>query len=158
MTATTSAGILLHRPAPGGTEVFLGRMGGPLWTRRPRAWSIPKGMHTVDEAPFDAARREFEEEVGAPPPEVAYTLLGSYRQRSGKVVTVFAGRGDESVVFVSSNTFEVEWPRGSGALRTYPEMETAEWRPLEEARELLVVGQVPALDALAGLLGSTSRG
>lgn len=154
MTPVTSAGILLHRSTPGGTEVFLGRMGGPFWARRPRAWSIPKSVHTPDEAPLDAARREFEEEVGAPAPEADYTLLGSFRQRSGKIVTVFAARADESVRFVSSNTFELEWPRGSGTLRAFPEMETAAWHPIDEARGSIVVGQVPALDALEALLAS----
>lgn len=148
----TSAGILLHRESPGGVEVFLGRMGGPLWTRRPRAWSILKGVHTAEEAALDAARREFEEEIGAPPPAVDYTLLGSFRQRSGKVVTVFAGPGDDRVGFVSSNSFELEWPRGSGVVRAFPEMEGAAWHLLDDARELVVVGQVPALDALEALL------
>ncbi|QHC58442.1 NUDIX domain-containing protein [Rathayibacter sp. VKM Ac-2760] len=155
MTAPTSAGLLLHRPGDAGREVFLGRMGGPLWTRRPRAWSIPKGLHTAEEAPLDAARREFEEEIGVPAPELAYALLGAYRQRSGKIVTVFAAECTEPIAFASSNTFELEWPRGSGVLRAYPEIETAQWHPLEKARGLLVAGQVPALDDLErGLPGA----
>jgi predicted NUDIX family NTP pyrophosphohydrolase len=148
MTAPTSAGLLLHRAGAAGLEVFLGRMGGPFWTGRPRAWSIPKGLHTAEEAPLDAAKREFEEEIGAPPPDGEYRLLGSYRQGSGKIVTVFEGRGDDSVRFVASNTFELEWPRGSGRVREYPEIETARWMSLAEARSELVAGQVPALDAL----------
>ncbi|SMH39725.1 Predicted NTP pyrophosphohydrolase, NUDIX family [Rathayibacter oskolensis] len=148
MTAATSAGILLHRRGPAGVEVFLGRMGGPFWVRRPRAWSIPKGLHTPEEPPLAAARREFEEEIGAPPPAVEYALLGTFRQSSGKLVTVFTGAGDERVAFVASNTFELEWPRGSGVVRAYPEIETARWLPLAEARDLIVAGQLPALDTL----------
>ena len=152
MTAPTSAGLLLHRGTAEGLEVFLGRMGGPFWRRRPRAWSIPKGQHTVEEAPLDAAKREFEEEIGAPPPDAEYRLLGSYRQGSGKIVTVFDGPGDDSVSFVASNTFALEWPRGSGRMREYPEIETARWIPLAQARVELVAGQVPALDALEALV------
>ncbi|MBF4462488.1 MULTISPECIES: NUDIX domain-containing protein [unclassified Rathayibacter] len=152
--AVTSAGILLHREVDGRLHVFLGRMGGPLWTRRPRAWSIPKGMYGPEETPFDAARREFEEEIGVPAPDVDYTPLGAFRQNSRKIVTVFAGPGDDQTRFVSSNAFELEWPRGSGVMHSYSEIETASWIPLEEARELLVAGQVPALDALAALLAS----
>ncbi|QHC66512.1 NUDIX domain-containing protein [Rathayibacter sp. VKM Ac-2759] len=152
MTALTSAGLLLHRAGPGGAEVFLGRMGGPFWVRRPRAWSIPKGLHTPEEEPLAAARREFEEEIGAPPPDVDYALLGTFRQSSGKLVTVFAGPGDDRVVFVASNTFALEWPRGSGVVRDFPEIETARWVPLAEARTLLVAGQLPALDALESSL------
>ncbi|KQQ01447.1 MULTISPECIES: NUDIX domain-containing protein [unclassified Rathayibacter] len=154
MTALTSAGLLLHRQAQGGLEVFLGRMGGPFWVRRPRAWSIPKGLHTGEEAPLDAARREFEEEIGSPPPEVDFTLLGTFRQSSGKLVTVFAGAGDHRVSFVASNTFELEWPRGSGVVQEFPEIESARWIPLAEARTLLVTGQLPALDALESSLAA----
>ena len=152
MTAPTSAGLLLHRTGPTGLEVFLGRMGGPLWTRRPRAWSIPKGLHTAQEAPLDAARREFEEEIGVPAPDLDYRLLGAFRQSSGKIVTVFAGAGGDDVRFAASNTFELEWPRGSGVVREYPEIEAARWMSAARARTEIVAGQLPALDALeAGL-------
>ncbi|WP_236713665.1 NUDIX domain-containing protein [Rathayibacter tanaceti] len=151
-----SAGVLLYREAAGGTEVFLGRMGGPFWTRRPRAWSIPKGLQEAGEAPLDTARREYEEEIGAPPP-TALALLGVFRQNSAKTVTVFAGRGEESTVFVSSTTVELEWPRGSGVFRVVPEIETARWLSLVEARGLIVAGQVPVLDALSALLASTGQ-
>ncbi|PPG03780.1 DNA mismatch repair protein MutT [Rathayibacter sp. AY2B7] len=158
MAAVTSAGILLHREGPSGTEVFLGRMGGPFWTRRPRAWTIPKGVHTGGETPLDAARREFEEETGAPPPDGELTLLGAFRQSAAKTVTVFAGRGLADTAFVASNTFELEWPRGSGVLRSFPELEDARWHPLDEARSLVVAGQVAALDALAELLADPDGG
>lgn len=160
MTSPTSAGLLLHRRHEGGREVFLGRMGGPLWTRRPRAWSIPKGLHTPEEAPLDAARREFEEEIGQPAPELDYALLGSWRLRSGKTVTVFAAEcavettGEpavqtaDGIAFVASSTFELEWPPGSGVVRAFPEIERAEWLPIDRARELITAGQLPALDAL----------
>ncbi|MDY0912040.1 NUDIX domain-containing protein [Rathayibacter festucae] len=148
MTGPTSAGILLHRLRNGEREVFLGRMGGPLWTRRPRAWSIPKGLHTAEETPLDAARREFQEEIGVPAPALDYALLGAYRQRSGKTVTVFAAECADEVAFVASNTFELEWPRGSGVVRAYPEIERAEWLPLDRAREEITAGQAAALDDL----------
>jgi predicted NUDIX family NTP pyrophosphohydrolase len=157
MTGLTSAGILLHRLRGGEREVFLGRMGGPLWTRRPRAWSIPKGLHTPEEAPLDAARREFEEEIGVAAPDLDYVLLGAYRQRSGKTVTVFAAECADEIAFVASNTFELEWPRGSGVLRAYPEIERAEWLPLERAREEITAGQVPALDDLERALTAADR-
>ncbi|ROQ05314.1 putative NUDIX family NTP pyrophosphohydrolase [Rathayibacter sp. PhB93] len=157
MTELTSAGILLHRLRGGEREVFLGRMGGPLWTSRPRAWSIPKGLHTPEEAPLDAARREFEEEIGVAAPVLDYALLGAYRQRSGKTVTVFAAECADEIAFVASNTFELEWPRGSGVLRAYPEIERAEWLPLERAREEITAGQVPALDDLERALTAANR-
>ncbi len=36
---------------------------------------------------------------------------------------------------------------------SFPEIDRAEWTPLEPARTRLVKGQIPALDALAQMLG-----
>ena len=70
-TARTSAGILLYRrTSTGALEVLLAHMGGPYFAAKDEgAWSIPKGEYAEDEAPWDAARREFEEETGRPAPD-----------------------------------------------------------------------------------------
>jgi 8-oxo-dGTP pyrophosphatase MutT (NUDIX family) len=63
----TSAGLLLFRDASGGLEVLLVHPGGPFWSKKDEgAWSIPKGELGEGEDPLEAARREFEEETGAP--------------------------------------------------------------------------------------------
>lgn len=164
----TSAGIVLHRPtlpvdpAAGGpdvvalppedaTEVFVAHMGGPFWRRRPRAWSFPKGEYT-DETPLAAALREFQEEIGVAAPDVPYVSLGTFRQASGKQVTLFAGAADLVVDAVHSTTFTVELPRGSGHMVAFPEVDDARWTTVRAARDDLVAGQVPALDALLALL------
>jgi predicted NUDIX family NTP pyrophosphohydrolase len=153
-----SAGVLLFRrpgearPGDAGTQVWLGRMGGPFWRRRPRAWSIPKGLLEPGEDERAAALREFAEEIGEPAPAVDYVRLGEFRQPSGKVVVVFAGESEFSVDEVRSNTFALEWPRGSGVLREYPEIDDARWFPLAEAREVVVAGQLPMLAALEAAL------
>jgi predicted NUDIX family NTP pyrophosphohydrolase len=151
-----SAGILLfRRPGDEGTQVWLGHMGGPFWRRRPRAWSIPKGLLEPGEDEREAALREFAEEIGAPaPPGVDYRRLGEFRQPSGKVVIAFAGESEFAVAEVVSNTFSLEWPRGSGVLREYPEIDEARWFPLPEAREVVVAGQLPILAALEAALGA----
>lgn len=141
-----SAGILLYRRVPG-LEVFIGKMGGPFWARKDAAaWSIPKGLYT-DEPPLAAALREFAEEIGAPAPEADYTLLGEFRQPSGKRLTVFAAEFP-GAQFVASNTFETEWPPRSGRMQHFPEIETAQWFDLDTAREKLVKGQLPILAAI----------
>jgi len=150
MPAVRSAGLLLWRRAPG-LEVFLAHMGGPLWAKRDdAAWSVPKGLYEPDEEPLVAAIREFTEEVGAPPPPSDYTLLGEFRQSSGKVVTVYAGRPDrpDEVVFVASNLFSMQWPPRSGRIQEFPEMDAARWVPIAEARVKVVKGQLPVLDEL----------
>lgn len=140
-----SAGILLYRRSPG-LQVFIGKMGGPFWARKDAAaWSIPKGLYDGEE-PLAAARREFAEEIGAPAPDADYVQLGEFRQPSGKRLTVFAAEHDAQ--FVASNVFELEWPPRSGRLQQFPEIETAAWFDLAEARVKLVKGQLPILDAI----------
>ena len=147
----TSAGLLLHRRSPddGALQVFVVHMGGPFWRTRPRAWSVPKGLLEDGEDPLVAARREFAEEIGAPAPDGDVADLGEVRQASGKRVRVFALRADGFTVDrVRSNTALVELPRGSGRFVEVPEVDDARWVAIDEARLLLVAGQVAALDRL----------
>jgi predicted NUDIX family NTP pyrophosphohydrolase len=152
MAVATSAGLLAYDIRPAGVvRVFLGHMGGPFWARRDEgSWSIPKGEYdAATEEPLAVARREFGEEIGVPAPSGPVLDLGEWRQRSGKRLRVFAVATDEPTLrFVGSNTFELEWPRGSGRIGVYPEIDRAEWRTVDEARRLVVAGQAPVLDAL----------
>lgn len=144
-----SAGILLFRDGTGGLEVLLGHMGGPFWTRKDDgAWSVPKGEYDPVEDPAGAATREFAEEMGALPPPGPRIDLGTVRQSSGKRLTVFGVRGEFDVAAQHSNTFELEWPRGSGRFRTFPEIDRAAWFDVPTARLKLVRGQVDFLDRL----------
>jgi len=148
--AAHSAGILLHRMTASGLEVFIGHMGGPFWARKQEhAWSIPKGEGAPGEPELAVARREFAEEIGSPAPEIRYTDLGTFRYSSGKTVTVFVGNAPGfDPAQVVSNEFEIEWPPRSGRMQRFPEFDAARWVAIDEARELLVVGQQPVLDAL----------
>lgn len=145
-----SAGILLYRYGPASdVEVWIAHMGGPFWAHKDaHAWSIPKGEHPREEDPLAAAKREFAEEIGTPAPQVEYIELGAFRQPSGKVITAFAAESSFEPDRIVSNTFSLEWPKGSGTLRNYPEIDDAQWIPEPEARLKLVRGQLPILDAL----------
>lgn len=153
VTGKHSAGLLLFRRADGsgGPEVLLGHMGGPFWSGKDaRAWSIPKGEYEPDEEePLAAARREFEEELGVPPPAGELLPLGSVRQSGGKHVTAWAVEGDLDPGAVVPGTFEMEWPRGSGRMRRFPEVDQVAWWELARARELVVAKQQVFLDRLA---------
>jgi predicted NUDIX family NTP pyrophosphohydrolase len=143
----TSAALLLFRRSDG-LEVLIAHMGGPFWARKDAgAWSIPKGEYT-DEEPLDAARREFAEEMGSPPPDGDVVALGTVKQSGGKTVTAYAVEGDFDLDGFHSNTFVLEWPRGSGRMQEFPEVDRAAWLPVAGAREKLVKGQVPFLDVL----------
>lgn len=151
-----SAGILLHRAGAAGLEVLLVHPGGPMWARRDAgAWSIPKGEYLDGEDPLAAARREFEEELGTAPPPGEAADLGQIRQKSGKLVRGWALAGELDPNTVLSNTCEVEWPPRSGKRITIPEIDRAEWFGLAQAREKINSGQVPLLDRLEELLGSS---
>ncbi|MFC7814214.1 MULTISPECIES: NUDIX domain-containing protein [unclassified Streptomyces] len=145
-----SAGLLLHRPGADGTEVLLGHMGGPFYTRRHAgAWTIPKGEYDPAEQAWDAARREFEEELGLPPPEGGAVPLGEVRQAGGKVVTAWAVEADLDPATVVPGTFRMEWPPRSGRIAEFPELDRVAWFPLARAREVIVRAQAAFLDRLA---------
>ena len=62
-----SAGILLYRLTNHIIEVLLVHPGGTFWIKKDlNSWSIPKGEFTDEEDPLQAAKREFEEEIGTP--------------------------------------------------------------------------------------------
>lgn len=144
-----SAGILLYRREAGRLEVWIVHMGGPFWARKQsQSWSVPKGEYLPDEDPQVAARREFAEEIGTPPPAVEYFELGAFRQPSGKIITVFAAESGFQPERIVSNTFPLEWPKGSGIIQDFPEVDDARWVTEADARSKLVKGQLPILDAL----------
>jgi predicted NUDIX family NTP pyrophosphohydrolase len=144
-----SAGLLLYRRREGRIEVLLGHMGGPFWARKDeRAWSIPKGEHPEAEDALAAARREFAEETGTPPPDGPTLDLGEVRQSGGKRVTAWAVEGDLDPATVKSNTFLLEWPPRSGRRQEFPEIDRAGWFDLDTARRKIVKGQAALVDRL----------
>lgn len=144
-----SAGLLLYRVVDDVVQVLIAHPGGPFWARKDDgAWSVPKGEYLADEEPWAAARREFTEELGAPPPDGPRRDLTPIRQSGGKIVTAFAIRGDFDAAGVTSNMVTVEWPKGSGRLTEFPEIDRAGWFPVAVARTKLLAGQRPLLDEL----------
>jgi predicted NUDIX family NTP pyrophosphohydrolase len=157
-----SAGLALYRRAAArdggeiaasdGIEVLIGHMGGPFWERKQvHAWSIPKGEIDTGEDARAAAAREFAEELGIRPPDVEYVDIGTVQYTSGKTVAVFAGEADLAIEGAHSALFEMEWPPHSGRRRSFPEFDRVAWVSLRQARELLVAGQLPIVDALEKL-------
>ena len=150
-----SAGLLVYRIATGGVvEVLIAHPGGPFWARKgDGSWTVPKGEYEENEDPQAAAFREFVEETGLELPRRDLLFLGELRQPSGKRVMVWALETDLDVTQASSNTFELEWPRGSGLLREFPEVDRLEWVTVGLARKRLLKGQVPFLDRLLEAVG-----
>ena len=181
-TGRRSAGLLLYRQHCHGretnsqdvnqndhthddatVEVLLAHPGGPLWARKDEgAWSLPKGLVEPGEDDLAAAHREFAEEIGTSAPAGQPIALGEVRLKSGKVVVGFAveadpgtdlgGRGEE--ITVRSNTFEMVWPPRSGQMRSFPEVDRAQWFSPDAARLKLNPAQAEfvgrLLEALRG--------
>jgi predicted NUDIX family NTP pyrophosphohydrolase len=146
--AKTAAGLLLFRRRPAGVEVLLVHLGGPFWARKDLgAWTIPKGEVATGEDLLAAARREFREETGVDPVGTPFPL-GQVKQPGGKVVHAWALEGDFEPASLKSNTFSVEWPKGSGQVRDFPEVDRAEWFTMPEARRRILPAQAPFLDVL----------
>ncbi|MCW2521083.1 MAG: putative pyrophosphohydrolase [Mycobacterium sp.] len=144
-----SAGLLLYRIGAEGVDVLIGHPGGPFWARKDEAaWSIPKGEYTDDEDPWVAAQREFVEEIGLPVPQGPRIALPPVKQSGGKIVTAFAVEADLDVTGSVSNTFELEWPKGSGRFKEFPEIDRVGWFSIAEAQVKLLKGQRPLLDYL----------
>lgn len=143
-----SAGLLLYRIVAGRLEVMLVHPGGPYWAGKDDgAWSIPKGLCEADEMPLDTARREFTEETGFVA-QGAFHALGELKQPSGKIVHAWAVEQDVDTARLVSNTFTLEWPRHSGVLREYPEVDAGRWFGIEEAGRKIQRGQAGFLARL----------
>ncbi len=151
-----SAGLLAYRrTATGEIEVLIAHPGGPQWARRDDGvWTVPKGELDGEE-PLAVAHREFEEELGFPPPAGELLHLGEITQKHGKRVEAWAVAGhdiDLEATGVHSNLFELVWPPKSGRTQWFPEVDRAMWADLATARRKLNPFQVPFVDRLEALL------
>ncbi|MEI2763812.1 NUDIX domain-containing protein [Methanothrix soehngenii] len=143
-----SGGILPFRFQDNHLEVLLVHPGGPLWAGKDEgAWSISKGLFEENESPLDAAKREFKEETGFEVDGV-FIELGRIKQPSGKIVFAWAVEKDLDERRIVSNKFMLEWPRRSGIMREFPEIDRAGWFDIESARKKIHKGQQDFIDRL----------
>jgi predicted NUDIX family NTP pyrophosphohydrolase len=140
-----SAGVLPYRRHGDTWQVLLVHPGGPFWARKDDgAWSIAKGEYQAPEPGLQAALREFREETGFDLPGPFHSLA-PVRLKSGKVVEAWATEADIDVTQFRSNTFELEVPKGSGVIRSFPEVDRIEWFDLATAQRKIHAGQVGLL-------------
>jgi predicted NUDIX family NTP pyrophosphohydrolase len=134
-------------------EFLLVHPGGPLWKRKDAGiWSIPKGEIHPGEDGLEAAKREFEEELGFKAQGV-FVELTPITRKSGKIVHAWAFAGDCDPSQIQSNTFSMEWPPHSGRTGTFPEVDRAEFLSLEQAKVRIYPAQLALLEELLGKLG-----
>jgi len=144
----------MYRRRGGGIDVLLVHPGGPFFAAKdPGSWSIPKGEPQPNEDLLIRAQIEFEEEVGVVA-RGSFIALGAIKQKGGKIVHAWAVEGDLPDDFVlRSNTFELEWPPRSGRIRSFPEVDRAEFFPEKVAREKIKPAQAELIDRLLLALG-----
>lgn len=151
-SSRSSAGLLLYRRPAGSLEIFLAHPGGPFWSNRDAgAWTIPKGIPEPGEELLATACREFEEETGVHAVGPFFPL-GSIRQKAGKLVHAWAWEGDADAERIISNTMRTEWPRGSGRVLAFPEVDRCSWFDQNNARQKINPAQAEFIDRLEAAL------
>ncbi len=157
MPQRVSAGLIMFRVREGSLEILLAHPGGPLYRNKDAGyWSIPKGEAPENESLLATAIREFEEETGIKPRE-PFIPLGSIRQKGGKIVYGWAFEGDHDCSLpVRSNTFEMEWPPGSGRVQSFPEIDRIRFFSPADARKKLKEAQWPLIQRLMESLGGSA--
>ena len=150
-----SAGLVLYRKRDGQLEIFLAHPGGPFFTHKDDGhWTIPKGEVESGEDMLATAIREVEEETGLVIENRAnFIELGSIKQKGGKIVHGWGVEysGPEPGP-CKSNVFHMEWPIGSGQMKAFPEVDRAEFFPLDTAKVKVKSTQVPLVERLAAIL------
>lgn len=143
-----SAGILLYKKENDKIYVLLTHFGGPYWENQEEgAWSLQKGIVEEKENVLEAAKREVNEETNLTL-ENEITYLGTKKVSKHKLVIMFMSSFTGDISNFKSNTFQLEWPKNSGKIEEYPEMDKIAWFTLEEAKKYINKTQEYFLDKL----------
>ncbi|MBS3071031.1 NUDIX domain-containing protein [Candidatus Pacearchaeota archaeon] len=143
-----SSGLLMFK-INNGLEVFLAHPGGPFWEKKDESsWTIPKGEVNENEDLFEAAKREFEEEIGMKP-EGDFIPLDSVEQKSGKIVHAWAFRNDSTPVLLRQNFITIDF---KGKKIKIPEIDKAQFFSINEAKKKILPAQKKFLEKLEELV------
>lgn len=107
------------------------------------------------------ARREFAEETGFRPDELAapgaeYVPLGGIKQRGHRIVFVWSLEGDCDAGEVVGEGLAMERPSRSGRTAAFAEVDRVAWFTIPAAREAIVSGQRRFLDDLEVVAGGAA--
>lgn len=81
-------------------------------------------------------------------PAGPFLPLAQRKQPGGKLIDAWATESDWDPSSLVSNTFRMEWPKGSGLIQVFPEIDRAEWFDMAEAMSRILPGQRGFLDEL----------
>ncbi len=137
-------------------EMLIAHPGGPFWAHKHEgAWSLPKGLVEPGEDEQAAAMREFAEETGYAVSSVGLIELGAVLLPSGKRIVAWGVEGDLNPATFTSNLVSMEWPRGSGRVIEFPEIDAVEWCSPQRAVLLLNPAQGRFVERLQEKLDHT---
>ena len=147
-----SAGILVYKIDNNTPKVLLCHFGGPFWEDiNEGGWSIPKGELSDGEDILSAAKREFKEETNLSIDE-KLRYLGSKKVSHRKLAIIFYTSKDFDLSKCKSNTFKLEYPRGSGMYHDFPEMNKYEWMDISKAKKMIIANQLYFIRKLEDIL------
>jgi predicted NUDIX family NTP pyrophosphohydrolase len=147
-----SAGILPYHKLDNRWVVLLGHPGGPYYENSSEL-SIIKGEAGANERLFNAAKREFLEETGVLP-NGEFIDLGCAPVRPGKINHIWAVNYHCDISILHSNSFSMEWPKGTGVIQEFPEIDRYTWISIQSATKLIFTSQLPFLYMLEFILCS----
>jgi len=78
--------------------------------------------------------------------------LSMVKQKSGKLIYAWAVEKDIDAAAIKSNEFEMEWPLKSGQLKSFPEIDRAQWFSPKEAMQKINPAQALFITELQQLL------
>ena len=149
-----SAGILPYKIVDKKIYVYLEHPGGPYW-QGINKWSICKGEKRYKEKACMTAIREFCEESGTLIDREELDYLVSNKVSNDKLVILFIANVDIDPTKMTSNTFKKEFPKGSGIICEFPEMDEANWFLIDDAYDVIFDNQVFFLRRLYDKLRSS---
>lgn len=137
-----SVGILLYKKEDDKYYILLSHFGGPYWKNIDKgAWSLQKGLVENNEKILETAKREVSEETNI---DITGSIeyLATKKVSNNKLVIMFMSYFDGDINDFKSNEFELEWPKYSGIIKKYPEMDKVKWFSIEEAKEYINKSQL----------------
>ena len=143
-----SAEILVYKLDKENIKVLLCHFGGPYWKDTDiGGWSLPKGEVRKNEIVLDAAIREFKEETNL---DITSSIkyLGTKKISRKKLAIMFYTNSDFDLSNCKSNTFNLEFPKGSNNIQSFPKMDKYEWMIIKEAKNKIIKNQLYFLNKL----------
>ena len=143
-----SSGIIAYKIENDILKVLLCHFGGPYKRNLDvGGWTLSKGEKEENEKIIATAIREFKEETNLDvKTEINYLKTKKVSRR--KLLIMFYTNSDFDITNCKSNTFEIEYPKGSNKRETFSEMDKYEWMDINTAKKKIIKNQLFFLERL----------